>query len=681
MASVRGLVRVLCVALLTVGADAPAKEFVHPGLLHTAEDLARMRAKVAAAEQPWLAGWERLLASPHAQLGYRPRPSAQLVRGNVPGQNFVVFANDTHAAYQLALRWQVGGDTACADRAVAVLNAWSAQLQQITGNSDRFLAAGLYGYQVANAAELLRDYPGWARADFARFQQLLLTVFYPLNHDFLVNHNTAAITNYWANWDLCNLAAMQAIGVVCDRRDLYDEALAYLRGGRGNGALDKLVYYLHPGQLGQWQESGRDQGHATLGLALAGPLCETAWHQGDDLYGYDNCRLLAGAEYVAKYNLGDDVPYQPYAWGLGQRGERREQPVISALGRPSWRVGYELIVNHYVNRLGLAAPYSQRYAARLRPEGGGGGHASTFDQLGLGTLTATIEPRVAHPRPCGLTARRSGSSVVLSWWGAADATAYRVQRAPAAGGPPVTLAEVTDPTTYSDRDVPPAAWLYTVAGLRDGRETSTSEPVRVSTVTTLRTHLTFAEDAPSLARLVGDARLVPGRGGQAVECGGRDGHVALPPGVVSDLSDFTLAAWVRLAAEQTSARLFDFGDERGRSLYLTPRGAAGGVRFGVTTVYGYDTQTVDGRAPLPTGRWVHVAVTLEGRLATLYVDGVAVGRNPALDFPPYRLGATDRNWLGRSQEPRDPYLRGAIGDFRLYDGALPAAAVAALAGT
>ena len=127
-------------------------------------------------------------------------------------------------------------------------------------------------------------------------------------------------------------SSMQAIGVLCDRRDIYDEAMNYFYNGRGNGAMDKAVYYVHPGNLGQWQESGRDQGHNTLGIALMGPFLEAAWNQGDDLYSYDNNRFLAGAEYVAKYNLGNDVPYQPYAWGTGQRGDRQEQPVSGPPG-------------------------------------------------------------------------------------------------------------------------------------------------------------------------------------------------------------------------------------------------------------------------------------------------------------------------------------------------------------
>ena len=663
--------------LLLAGGLAGAKDFVHPGLMHAAADLARMKAKVAAGAQPWTDGYAKLLASPLAQLGYRARPSEKVIRGNVPGQNFVVFAADMQAAYQSALRWAVSGDAAYAQHGVDILNAWSSTLKAVEGNSDRFLAVGIYGYQAANAAEILRTWPGWAPAELARFQQMLLTIFYPMNHDFLVNHNGAAITNYWANWDLCNIAAVQAIGVLCDRRDLYDEAMTYLRVGRGNGALDKAIYYLHPGNLGQWQESGRDQGHNTLGIALMGPIMESAWNQGDDLYGADNNAFLAGAEYVAKYNLGEDVPYEKYAWGLGQRGDHQEQPIIAAGGRPAMRVGYELVVNHYVKRRGIAAPWSEAYAAKLRPEVGGGGHASTFDQPGLGTLTFTREAEVAQGQPTGLTARRAGGSVELSWWGGVGLTGYRVQRAEAQ-----VWRTVADHVSglLTCTDTPPAAAeaRYRVVGLRDGGEVAASEPVPVATAAVLRTHLTFADGAREAGALQPGAVVVAGRQGKAVALDGKTGYVTLPTGVVAGLSDFTIAAWVKLEAEQTWSRVFDFGDGRGRSMFLATRGKTG-ARFSVSTTYYHNEQVIDSPQPLPVGRRVHVAVTLSGRRGTLYVDGQPVGTNEAIDFPPWRLGQTDRNWIGRSLYPTDPYLRGQIEDFRIYDGALGDAEVAALA--
>ena len=90
-----------------------------------------------------------------------------------------------------------------------------------------------------------------------------------------------------------------------------------------------------------------------------------AWHQGDDLYGYDDNRLLAGAEYVAKYNLGEDVPYKPYTNKFGTFEH------ISDVGRGGLRANWEILYNHYVRRKGLAAPYTTAMAAKGPPRGRG----------------------------------------------------------------------------------------------------------------------------------------------------------------------------------------------------------------------------------------------------------------------------------------------------------------------
>ena len=230
----------------------------------------------------------------------------------------------------------------------------------LTGNADRFIAAGLYGYQWANAAEIMRSYSGWSADGIARFQRLLLEVFYPLSHDFLVNHNGADITNYWASWDLLSICGVMAIGVFCDRVDLYDEAMNYYKTGRGNGAAAHAVYCLHPGHLGQWQESGRDQGHTTLSISLAASLCEMAWSQGDDLYGYRNNRLLSGAEYVAASNLADaagNYASLPFSLYVNRQGT---MTTVSTAGRPHLRPCWEAIYNHYVNRRGPVRPLRHR---------------------------------------------------------------------------------------------------------------------------------------------------------------------------------------------------------------------------------------------------------------------------------------------------------------------------------
>jgi hypothetical protein len=241
--------------------------FVHPGITNTAADFTRIAGKVAAQAQPWLSGWNALTADGYSQLGASPRPLQTVIRGGT-GQNFAQMWIDIARTYQTALRWKISGDTRYADQAVTFLNSWSSTMTALTGNADRFLASGLYAYTWSAAAEIMSTYPGWAPTDQTAFKNYLLNIYYPMQHDFLTNHNGAAITNYWANWDLANIEGMMAVGIFTDRHDLYQEAMTYLYNGGGNGALDKMVYYLHPGNLAQWQESGRDQGHTLLGMHL-----------------------------------------------------------------------------------------------------------------------------------------------------------------------------------------------------------------------------------------------------------------------------------------------------------------------------------------------------------------------------------------------------------------------------
>ena len=346
---------------------------------------------VDAGREPWKSDWEKLIANPHASLKWEPRPAEVIYRGKARGQtereNYVQLYRDTATAYSLALRWRISGDPAYGRQAVVVLNAWAATLTKISGDSNACLALGIYGYQFACAAEIMRTFDGWDPKDFARFQEMMLRVFYPANSDFLIRHNNTKIDHYWCNWDACNMCSMLAIGVLCDKRPIYDEAVDYFKHGKGNGAIAQAVYCIHPDGLGQWQESGRDQGHSMMGVGLLATFCQMAWNQGDDLYGYDHNRLLAGAEYVAKYNLGEDVPYRTYKDSLAT------QPEISSYGRGGQRPIWEILYNHYVKLKGLPAPYVTRAAESVRPEGGAGDYGPNsggFDMLGYGTLTFTL---------------------------------------------------------------------------------------------------------------------------------------------------------------------------------------------------------------------------------------------------------------------------------------------------
>ena len=371
----------------------------HPCMLHTAADFDLIKEKVNASAQPWKSGWDVLVASPYASATYTPSPVATLIRGGGSKEepnpdNYASAYRDAAAAYQLAIRWKITGDNTYADKVVQILNAWATTCTAINGDSNKFLASGLYGYQFANAAEIVRGYTGWASADFTKFKNWMTTLWYPLAADFLQRHNGTCSSHYWANWDVANMNTVLAIGILTDDTQKINFAIDYFKKGVGSGNIHNTVVYRHKvgtEDLGQCQESGRDQGHATLVIAMVGTFCQMAYNIGIDLFAYDSNRVLALAEYTAKYNYHDangvflyNVPYVSYT-----NCDPVTQNVVSADGRGTDRPEWELIYNHYTKVKGIAAKYSQLYAERIRPEGGGGNYGPNsggFDQLGFGTL-------------------------------------------------------------------------------------------------------------------------------------------------------------------------------------------------------------------------------------------------------------------------------------------------------
>ena len=128
-------------------------------------------------------------------------------------------------------------------------------------------------------------------------------------------------------------------------------------------------------------------------------------------------------------------------------------------------------------------------------------------------------------------------------------------------------------------------------------------------------------------------------------------------------------------------RVLDYGDGPGRYFFLTTGETASFVRFAITKNGSPQEEGFTSTVRLSPGAWHHVAVVLESGLpyrGTLYIDGTAVGTNPAMTLRPGDLGATNNNYLGRSQFERDPFFNGLLDDYRVYRRALTSAEIAAV---
>ncbi|WEO99416.1 LamG domain-containing protein [Streptomyces sp. FXJ1.172] len=109
-----------------------------------------------------------------------------------------------------------------------------------------------------------------------------------------------------------------------------------------------------------------------------------------------------------------------------------------------------------------------------------------------------------------------------------------------------------------------------------------------------------------------------------------DGHVALAEGLLAGASAYSVATWVNLSGQPAAwSRICDFGTGVGANMFLTPLSGSGTLRYAITTSGGGAEQRIDAD-PLPTDRWVHVAVTYAAGTAVLYVDGREAGRNTAV---------------------------------------------------
>jgi hypothetical protein len=675
--------------------------FRHPGLLVTEDDFTRIRECIKTGQQPWTDWWNKLCVDSAASLDGKPNPQVGVYRAD--STKYAMY-RDIQRAWCLALRWRLSDDTRYADKAVETLDAWANTLQVIgtvppgsTAHDDHtfILLAGMQGHQWAQSGEILRGYSGWPAESLARFQDMLLRVFAGISEGRLKNPSLGS----HANWDMSSLCGALAIGVFCDRPDLYRLACDYYAGNNrgkltmfGNGSVVHSVYYMHPGHMGQWEESGRDQGHSTLGMSLGGDLLEMAWNQGDDLYGMHNNRFLAAAEYVARSNLLDEngntypMPYareqdpsQPHTWLWTQVNQSFQH------GRNAW----EPIFNHYVNRMGLAAPNVARMVVKCEPNYWSG----NGDDMVFPTLTHR-RPAYAGPMkpPSGLTVVIRDGQAVLSWWGSVGATSYLVKRAAKANGPFTALATLAAGELLTYTDAPPSGtWFYQVAAQGSTRLNSATVRAAMGGETRLSMPLNGLNGTGTVGALLnsdgtrvavqgtllngatwGDGRL----NDQAVVFDGQTSGLQLPPGVFSGLDDFSVSMWAYANALHWDSCLFFSGNDGFGYMRIAPQAGRGGLRFAICAAGFNDEQPVEAASPLPTRRWVHVAVTLQGGTGRLYVDGTEVARSDTLLLSPRQVG-DQVTFLGRNWA--HPSFNGRIQDFRVQAGALSAAEVAALA--
>jgi uncharacterized caspase-like protein len=177
--------------------------------------------------------------------------------------------------------------------------------------------------------------------------------------------------------------------------------------------------------------------------------------------------------------------------------------------------------------------------------------------------------------------------------------------------------------------------------------------------------------------LVAGGTWVAGKVGNALSLNGGMQYVRLPDGITSYMKEFTIAVWLKLDRNDLWARVFDFGKNDSSYLMFSTQTDLNGLRFAITKGTWSGEQQLDVARTIRSKQWTHVAVTLAGRQAILYLDGKEVGRINTVTIDPTMIQSTN-NFLGKSQYGNDPCLSGALDDFRIYGKALGAQEIASI---
>ncbi|WP_020665996.1 alginate lyase family protein [Amycolatopsis nigrescens] len=371
-----GKLTVLVLAVLLAASGPPASAtpepaapptFTHPGVQVSRPQLDFIRGKVNAGAQPWRGAYDQLSSSPYNSLSRTPKPRAVVECGpySKPNIGCTDEREDAIAAYTLALSWYLTQDARYADKAIAIMDAWSATIRDHT-NSNAPLQTAWAGASWTKAAEIIRyTYSGWAGA--GRFGTMLREVYLP---KVIGGHATSN-----GNWELTMMEASLGIAVFLEDRSAYDRAVAkyrtrvpafvYLPGdgalpkappGSGIDTRDEIVRYWQ-GQStfveGLTQETCRDFTHTGYGIASIAAFAETTRIQGQDLYPEIGDRLRTALGFQARYELGEAAP----SWLCGGTIHRGLGPVT------------EIGFNHLNTRLGITMPNTQRLTEDRRPAG------------------------------------------------------------------------------------------------------------------------------------------------------------------------------------------------------------------------------------------------------------------------------------------------------------------------
>jgi len=455
--------------------------FVHPGVGMNKLMLDNMRDRVRAGEEPWASAFlnfSNIGSSQTAPLMRNKGDNPQMVDipgGGSPSTGLSILMNmaqDAHTAWAQTIMWYITGNEVYRKNAMTLLRNWS-KVQSIGSIYDEQIRVSLAVYQFTYAADILRSSPSntsaydWTSDDTTAFISYLniMKSKYNRAYHFMNQHTMCVMATMgsavFRDSDADYALAIQRATTNPEQGTNYDfsdptngqdrsgSILAMIRSVTKNVSTGATV----PANV-QWMEMARDQQHPYVGLGGLSAAAMTSYIQGTkvdpvqgtistaansvNMFHFLDDRLLAGANYLTKYNLGYDVTFIPSYLNQTGTGQVASAPTTGDRGVLQTTVG--IVYNYYKyieRRSDMDTNESTKYLAqafsKIYPEN------DNQDMVGHGVLLYTLEDKSNLAPQSVITASsswyviplwerlkiadgRTGSDTYSSGWSSANST-------------------------------------------------------------------------------------------------------------------------------------------------------------------------------------------------------------------------------------------------------------------
>ncbi len=362
---------------------AAATTFIHPGTILTKPQLDYAYAKAIANVEPYKTTFTNFQNTYSAFLSsaYTSHAHAQVGRNLYKSD----YENDAMAMFVNGVMYNMTGQSSYADKVVQLLDAWASTCTSLQYPDNDWQLANGYGLHfMVYGADLIYNYAGFTAAKKTNAKNLF-TIFYNYYATYATTYNKTNpfVLSAWPSWGSSAGKFMMAYGIFCENTTAYNLSKSYFSrtasGGADNGT--SVTAFLASGQP---LEAGRDQYYAQLGLASFLEWAQMAKNQGDNsLFDARDGVIGKAVEYVAKYNLGENVTWSSYTPATPLWNVTSPVSVISSANRGNYRPIFYLAYNYYKRYRGLNAQYTAQVIWSHVNEGG---TATITDQVGYGSL-------------------------------------------------------------------------------------------------------------------------------------------------------------------------------------------------------------------------------------------------------------------------------------------------------